>query len=238
METTAPTFTALLWNRSDTVIIYSSYAFFATYANKRQAPVRLGGLVWQMTSLISPSLRDQLLALYPEAVRESVEAVLPELELLAARLSMEVLDVELNGVPYAEAVHRAGDWPLMARLHHGLVDILQLELPPNLQSILVSALKNVDQWDGVEDLRRLVACRAAVNDHSLEAALARFALYQPIRLNLWVLYWDLPEVEALGCMKQLDCESEALLRQRLIARCSTKKFVHSKSLWPMLQCVY
>ena len=168
-----------------------------------------------MNITIEKTIREKFVNLYPASVQPLVEAALPELELQAARLGMEVLHVEGSGVDFSEAVDRPADWPLMSRVHHGLLDILQLEMPPEAQAILSTVIANCEYWDGIEDLRRLIVCRAANDDDRADCALARFALYQIIRLNLWAASWDAPEVEALGCMAQLDREAEGRLRERL-----------------------
>lgn len=54
-------------------------------------------------------LREVPLSFYPDQVRPYVEAALPELELQAAQLGMEVIHAERTGVSYADAVRRPGD---------------------------------------------------------------------------------------------------------------------------------
>jgi hypothetical protein len=161
-------------------------------------------------------VRDQFLSFYPDHVRPDVEAALPELEIQAARLGMEVLHAERSGVSFAEAVRRPGDWPLMARVHFGILDFLQFELPRDLAKVVRVVFGRVQAWDGLEDLRRLAVCHAALHRGRADSALARFALYEAIRLNLWLLSWDEPAAESLGCMTQLDRDAEAVLRDRLV----------------------
>lgn len=168
-----------------------------------------------MSIFIKKAIREKFLRLYPESVQPLVEAAIPELELQVARLAMEVVHVERIGVAYSEAVHRPADWPLMARVHHGLLDILQMEMPPEAQSVMTSVIANCEREEVVEDLRRLIVYRAADNETQAGSSLARFALYQIIRLNLWAASWDTPEVEALGCLARLDREAESRLRERL-----------------------
>ena len=161
-------------------------------------------------------VRYQLLSFYPDHVRPEVEAALPELELQAARLGMEVLHAERSGVAYAEAVRRPGDWPLMARVHFGILDFLQFEIPRDLAEAVRVVFGRVQAWDGLEDLRRLAVCHAALHSGRADAAFVRFMLYQAMRLNLWIITWDEPAAEALGCMTQIDRDAEAILRDRLV----------------------
>lgn len=160
-------------------------------------------------------LRDQLLSFYPDHVRPDVEAALPELELQAARLGMEVLHAERSGVSYAEAARRPGDWPLMARVHYGILDFLQFEIPRDLTEVVRVVFGRVQAWDGLEDLRRLAVCHAALHSNRADAALVRLMLYQAMRFNLWLITWDDSTPEALGCMTQIDLDAEAVLRDRL-----------------------
>ena len=154
--------------------------------------------VSNMSIFIEKVIREKFVKLYPASLQSTVESALPELELQAARLAMEVLHVERSGVEFSEAVDRPADWPLMSRVHHGLLDILQLEMPREAQAVVSTVISNCESWDGIEDLRRLIVCRAANDDDRADCALARFALYQAIRLNMWAASWDAPEVEALA----------------------------------------
>ena len=159
-----------------------------------------------MSISIEKTIREKFVSLYPSSVQPQVEA---------AQLAMEVLHGERSGVEFSETVDRPADWPLMSRVQYGLLDILPLEMLREAQAILSTVIANCERWDGIEDLRRLIVCRAANDDDRTESALARFTLYQIIRLNLWAASWDTPEVEALGCMATLDREAEGRLRERL-----------------------
>ncbi len=164
---------------------------------------------------IPPELREQLLSFYPSSVRPEMEAALPDLELQAFRLGLEVLHAEKNGLSFFEAVRRQGDYPLMARCHFGLLDLLQYELTQELIAALRVAADRVRDWDGLEAVHRALACHAALHPTRPDGALSRFVLYEGIRLNVWLMSWDAPEVEALGCMVELDRDAELSLRSSL-----------------------
>jgi len=164
--------------------------------------------------LLFDDLQLQLISLYPEPLRPVVEAGLPALKFQMMRLAFEVMEAESTGTVFASAVHRPGDYPLMARCHFGIVDILQYEVPSNARDNVISVFERVQSWQNLEVFRRAAFCRAAGDGP--EAALMRFVLYQAIRFNLWVLTWDEPSVEAVGVMQRLDSEAEQTLRKRLM----------------------
>ena len=70
-----------------------------------------------MSIFIEKAIREKFLSFYPESVRPLLEAALPEFELQAARLAMEVLYMEGQGAKgnrlflnNLESVRRFSKW--------------------------------------------------------------------------------------------------------------------------------
>lgn len=103
----------------------------------------------------------------------------------------------------------------MGRVHFGILDFLQYEIPYDLAEVVRDIFGHVETWAGLEDLRRFAVCHAALRPDHAEGVLMRFLLYEAIRLNLWLVTWDDPAPEALGFMTQLDRDAEAVLRDRI-----------------------
>jgi hypothetical protein len=148
----------------------------------------------------------------PQSVRPDFERASPQAVLWLSRLALEVMQAEADGLPYAEAAERP-DYPLMSRVHFGARDLLQHRLSPDLREYVV-ALAEAAEAGLFEDTRRNFFLAARASD-DLEAALARFLLYEAVRINLLVGTWDAPEVEASGALAKLDTDAQVLLDDAL-----------------------
>ncbi|TAK27429.1 MAG: hypothetical protein EPO40_17575 [Myxococcaceae bacterium] len=141
-------------------------------------------------------------------LRAQVEHEMPALQRSAGRLALEVLDAEERGIPYIEAVSQAS-FPLMGRAHHGLLDMLQWRIPPALVEAMRAMLDLAG--NGAFDPSRRLLFAIASRRSDPEAALARFLLYQAVRLNLYVRAWNSPELEAWGCIGRIEEETQHVL---------------------------
>lgn len=150
--------------------------------------------------------------LFPSHLRTEVENDIPALSLAAGRLAMEVLDAELNGLKYLDAVEHP-NYPLMARVHHGVLDTLQWRMPPQMLGTIRTVCKSAARGDF--DPFRKAFFNLATRKNDPEAALARFFLFQGIRLNLYVWTWNQPEVEASGCLAEIENEAQQCLEKWL-----------------------
>lgn len=157
---------------------------------------------------------DALLSVYPDRVRPEIEEGIPDLLRMAERLGLEVLQAEADGLTFAEAVRRPRDFPLMGRVHFGVVDIFQFELPADLAALFKEMCSRARQLDA-SDLGRYMFAAAAVEDRSKDRAAMRFLIYECVRANAWALTFESPHAEALGCFRDLDEVAETDLRKRL-----------------------
>lgn len=116
----------------------------------------------------------------------NLEAGLADLELELERLAGDALAAERRGVPLSQAAADFTNYPQLARLHAVFDSILTLSLPPEIVVWVRSflAMREAPALD-----RMLVSLvDAASNAQSPHLrALARFALFEGVRLNLVVL---------------------------------------------------
>lgn len=170
-----------------------------------------------MDLMALPELRQILFELMGPALRpdeaDEFDAEWARLHRKAARLGLEVLECEDAGVSYAAAARRPGDWPILARAHYGIFDLLQDEVPRELLAHLRVALERARALDREGFGQDLLV--VAAHDRTAASAVVRFAIYQIVRLNLWLLTWDLPRLEAVGAMAEIDREAQRILDRRL-----------------------
>jgi hypothetical protein len=172
-----------------------------------------------MNELVLGRYGSQLLDLYPGALRGDLADSLEEICLDGVRLAREVIEAERRGVRFADAA-RGDEYPLIARVHFGLIDLLQLELPERQRAQLEEAIAQARAVE-MDSLRRRWFLAAAGDDgdgdeRELVGALMRFLLYQAVRLNVWLVTWDEgAPLEAAGALARLDHDAEATLRRRL-----------------------
>jgi hypothetical protein len=148
---------------------------------------------------------------FPLSHRTQLEAAWPGVQLSAARLGLEIADAERRGLPYRDAIERP-DFPLMARMHFGLRDLLQSPLPSGARALLRAVLAAADA--GRCDVGRKLLFEIA-RRRDADGALARFLLFQAIRLNLYVHTWDEPRLEGWGILAHVEDRAEQVLRELL-----------------------
>ncbi|WP_437904697.1 hypothetical protein WME95_40870 [Sorangium sp. So ce327] len=164
--------------------------------------------------LMVRTVMNQVIAFYPQAIREQIEKELPTLALQAGQLGLEVMLAEHQGLRYAEAVVRP-DFLKMGRVCWGATNLLQWRVPPEILLGLKAILKFA-AGGGFDPARRLLFAIATRRDDP-EAALCRFLLWVAVRLNLLIATWDAPEVEATGSLAEIDDVAEDVLRDVLDA---------------------
>lgn len=150
----------------------------------------------------------------PRGLRAEIENDLPSLSIAAGRLAMEILDAETNGLKYIDAIELPS-YPLMARVHYGVLDTLQWRMPPQILGPLRTVCQSAARGD-FDPFRKLIF-DVATRRNDPEAALARFLLFQGIRLNLYIWTWEQPEFEAWGCLRQVEDEAQETLETWLMA---------------------
>jgi len=148
---------------------------------------------------------------FPTSHRAQLEAAWPGVRLSARRLALEVADAESRDLRYCDAVERV-DYPLMARMHFGLLDLLQSKLPPDARALLRAVLAAADA--GRCDTGRKLLFEIARRPDA-DGALARFLLFQAVRLNLYVQTWNEPRLEGWGVLAHIEQKAERVLRELL-----------------------
>ncbi len=162
--------------------------------------------------LLVRNLIQYVVSFYPDNLRRKCEREVPRLSVAATRLALEVLDAELNGHRYSDAV-RDPSFPTMSRLHFGLGDTLQWRLPDEMIEALRNLLGHAVAGD-FDPIRQLVFA-VATRRRDPEAALCRFLLWEAIRLNLLVATWDEPAFEARGLLTDAETNAEQVLAELL-----------------------
>lgn len=159
------------------------------------------------------TLLGHIAAVLPPSLRPLIENAAPLVSLSAARLGLEALDSERRAIRFSSAVERPSEFPLMGRVYWGALNLLQWQVPQNVrhgvQVVLTQALTGK-----FESTRKLLFLIAQRKDDP-EAALCRFLLWSAVRLNLLILTWDRPEIEALGVLDDIENRTEAVLRELL-----------------------
>jgi len=156
------------------------------------------------------------LRLFPESERAEVRKSLRDLKFPAARLALECGQAESAGLSYADAIQREMDFPLMARVQFGVIDLLQLELPAEAQRVIRRTISRGREVD--RSAIRAALFDLASRDAGPSSALARFLIYQGIRLNVWAAtYDDNGGIEACGGLDHVDELAERLLDRELRA---------------------
>jgi hypothetical protein len=159
------------------------------------------------------TLLGHIAGVLPPSLRALVDNAAPLMSVSAARLGLEALDAEQRAVRFSSAVKRASEFPLMGRVYFGAVNLLQWQVPQNVRQAVCTVLSHAlaGKFDSTRKLLFVIAQRK--NDP--EAALCRFLLWSAVRLNLLVLTWDEPQVEAAGILDDIENRTEALLRELL-----------------------
>lgn len=145
---------------------------------------------------------------YPPEIQAVVEAELPGLKMRALRLALEIASAEDARLAFADAVAQPMSYPLMTKLHHGAIAMLQSEVPPKALDNIRYLFARLVRED-VVDLRDAVL--SATVGQTVEGALLRFLLYQAARIDRWMRTWNQPAFEATGALAQIDREAQDTL---------------------------
>ncbi len=149
----------------------------------------------------------------PDISRAQFERAWEEALHDAMQLGLEVLKVERRGLSYAAAANHLGGWILLPRVHFGIFDLLQFEIPRHAHDGLrayFEMARSLDEEGVGQELLFLLARGTGVL-----SACVRYLLYTAVRVNLWLITWHAPKVEAIGAMADLDVRAEDLIRKRL-----------------------
>ncbi len=163
------------------------------------------------TSLVTVAVRE-IAAFYPAPLQRDIEAALPTMALEAVQLAAEVMLAEQMGLPFARAVTHPRH-TRMEQVFFGISNALQWRLTKPMQ-IAIGAMLRHSVGGGFDRLRRQIFTTARRSDGP-EPALCRFFLWVAVRLNLLVLTWAVPAVEAAGTLDEMDTKAETVLRELL-----------------------
>lgn len=162
-------------------------------------------------SLYDP-LREFALALRLHEVIDpsELELGIRHLEAEAKRIALDAHTAMTHPVPLAEAVHDVANFPHLARIHTAVDDLLTLSLPPPLVEWLMSLLA-MPEPPAFDAMRAALVVAAAAPQSPDRRALARFMLFEGVRLNLVLLAkWHPHETYGVGLeLRDLDAIAEA-----------------------------
>src|SRR5581483_5471578 len=160
--------------------------------------------------LIVTNVWQQLVAFYPAGVRDEIHAEIPTIAMDMAHLGMQVLTAERKGIRYADAVANP-EFLKMGRTYFGAKTMLQWSLPPPVKEAVTKAIAHA--MSGEIDHVQKIVFAVATRKNDPEAAVCRFLLWVAVQLNLLALTWDLPEIELLGALGEMEAKGEAVLRE-------------------------
>jgi hypothetical protein len=108
-----------------------------------------------------------------------------EVEATLLTTAHEAHDALAGGVGLAAAARDATRFPSLCRLHAGIGDALEMSLTPELDDWLADARRSAERLEALREGLVPLAAHGA----PLEAALARFLLFEMVRARLLVAAW-------------------------------------------------
>ncbi|GAB4518708.1 MAG: hypothetical protein Tsb0020_37270 [Haliangiales bacterium] len=171
------------------------------------------------------ALRDPLQSFYDALALDDLippqefEAGLRSLSLQLERVALDAHTATVHEVSFAEAAQDWDNYPHLARIHAAFDDILTMSLPPTLAR-WVTRLISAPEPPALEELgRALVSAADSAPDPRLHA-LARFALFEGVRLNVVLMArWNPRETFGVGIeMIDLDRIAEETVAKWLSAQ--------------------
>lgn len=142
-----------------------------------------------MTNLtLRDPLREFVAALrFHEVVpADEFEAGLVHLEAEVERIALDAYAARRRGLSFAEAATDFTNFPQLARIHAAMDDILTMSLPPPLIG-WVKSLLSMPEPPSFEGMRKALVAAADDDSNPHLQALAHFALFEGVRLNLVIM---------------------------------------------------
>lgn len=124
------------------------------------------------------------------------EEGLVHLEAEVERVALDAYSAQRRGLRLSDAANDFVNYPQLARLHAAVDDILTMSLPPQLVA-WVQSLLSMPEPPTVDGMRTAMVAAAADSKRPHLQALARFALFEGVRLNLVLMARWFPH-ETLG----------------------------------------
>ena len=153
--------------------------------------------------------------LSPEQWRHELDA----LEMMIARLVMDLLLAEKQGVPLSEAVYQHDLFPHLGRVHGSFMDMWFMAVPKELQPIVRAALAAPPPGWASEFRTSTCVVAASPRATPAERVLAKFSLFEGVVLNLIVAAWRTNgHFEGSGCgRRDIERRAEVAMRELLAA---------------------
>jgi hypothetical protein len=167
---------------------------------------RLQDVFETLAAIVEPAMEEAGLA------TEDFQVGLQQLSVGAIELAAQAHRAVTSGIPFAEAVHNYDGFPLLCKVYHSTLDLLDLSLPPDLQRFVRSFIKRTPS-DFPPDFYHYVAVSAARFQGDLLGSLADFFLFVGVRVKLSVIQKvDPHEATRSGVTDELDREAERAVR--------------------------
>ena len=160
-------------------------------------------------------LPEAYLELYPPGIRQAAVDGIEGFMLGATQLGIEVMRAERDGHTYADACQRSGDFPLMTRLHNGIIDLIQSQVSSTDRATIRAGFADPRSAQQ-EHLHSLYFAVANAKERRPEPALFRFVIYQYLRLKAWAAAWE-PDgtiLDLSGVSHEMNVEIEGQLREQ------------------------
>lgn len=151
----------------------------------------------------------------PEVWQRDLDA----LEVMVARLMMDILLAEKQGVPLSEAVYQHDLFPHLGRAHGTFMDLWAMAVPEELQPLVRAALSAPPPaW---QDEARTTICVIAASPKATpaERVFAKFLLFEGLVLNLVIAARRTNgTLEGIGCgRRDIERQAEATVLELLAA---------------------
>lgn len=167
-------------------------------------------------ALTLPQPLADLIEVLPPELASEVRSGLGILRIKAAQLAVELISAEAEEIAMSVAVHRPADYPLTAKIHHGMEAFLLYELDDQQAALVREFYRRLSDAPGlIGDVRKAIF-DVARDDVGPWASVARFFAYEAARLNLLLATWEVPEVEASSLLREFDVEAEHVLCEQLV----------------------
>lgn len=174
-----------------------------------------GGMSNELTLPSIPAVIDQLIVAIGGEMAEEVRNGLEDLKAQAMEVALQLRRADLQNLPMSEAVNRWGEFPLLAKLHHGIQPFLCFELNAEQEIVIRDIFRQLGVAPAAVMGARTALFHVAAGTEGPERYIARFLAYEGARLNLMVATWDQPAIEAAGLLRQFDETAEALLATQI-----------------------
>jgi hypothetical protein len=153
--------------------------------------------------------------LSPEQWQRELDA----LELMLARLLMDLLLADNQGVSLSEAIYQHDLFPHLGRVHGSLMDMWSMAVPKELQPIVRAGLAAPPPAWASEFRTTTCVIAASPQASPAERVLAKFTLFEGVVLNLMIAARRTNgHFEGVGCgRRDIEREAEATLHELLAA---------------------